>query len=327
VASPPALRLPAAIGIGGSAGAIEVVAHVLSDLPPDLAVPIFVVVHIAPTGSVLPDILQRRTSARVVNPLNGEPIEPGTVYVAPPDQHMTVSGGEIVLSREPRENGHRPAVDPLFRSLAREYGPSAVGLVVSGARDDGSAGMLHIKRAGGTALVQDPEESLYDGMPRNAMMAVQVDGALPARNLARRLIELAQRPMTPDQEPTSPSGTDAGREREPGAGTRFTCPDCGGVLFEHRESGLERFTCSVGHAYSPEALDAQQEHELEGALWAAVRSLEDRATLLRRMAARAAGSGRESLAANFEARARDSSERAQTIRGVITQPPAEEEVA
>jgi two-component system, chemotaxis family, protein-glutamate methylesterase/glutaminase len=317
----------AVIAIGGSAGAIEVITQIVSGLPPDLPAPVLVAVHIAPTSSALPEILERRASMLVKRPVNGEALEAGRIYVAPPDQHLTVANGRVVLDREPRENGHRPAVDPLLRSVARDYGRAGVGVIVSGARDDGSAGLIHIKHAGGVALVQDPEESLYDGMPRNAMRTTQVDGVYRTREIAQRLVDLSHRPMSVGSEPSHSAGAEAGRERAPGTGTRFTCPDCGGVLFEQREGGLERFACSVGHVYSPEALDAHQEHELEGALWAAVRSLEDRSTLLRRLAARALANEQQRVAENFEGRARDSDRRAQTIRRVITQPPGEEGVA
>ena len=318
---------PAVIAIGGSAGAIEVITQILAALPSDLPAPVLVVVHIAPTSSALPEILERRTSLLVRRPVNGEALEAGRVYVAPPDQHLTVAEGRIVLDREPRENGHRPAVDPLLRSIARDYGRAGVGVIVSGARDDGSAGLIHIKHAGGVALVQDPEESLYDGMPRNAMRATRVDGVHHVRELARRLVDLSHRPMSVEPEPSHSAGAEAGRERAPGTGTRFTCPDCGGVLFEQREGTLERFACSVGHVYSPEALDACQEHELESALWSAVRSLEDRATLLRRLAARARTNDQARMAENFEGRARESDRRAETIRRVITEPPGDEGVA
>jgi two-component system chemotaxis response regulator CheB len=317
-AGPAPQDFPAVIGVGASAGGVEALTRLVSLLPGDLPAPLLVVLHVAPTGtSVLPSILARRTVLTVGSPLGPELLRPGHIYVAPSDAHLDVVDGTVRLTREPRENGHRPSVDPLLRSIARAYGPRAVGIVLSGNRDDGARGLAVLHSLGGTAIVQDPAECLYSGMPTNAALAVPDAEILGLDAIAARLTDLARRPPGPDPEPEP----DLMSER---IATRFTCPDCGGVIFEERHGGAESYACSVGHAYSPESLSDEQARHLESALWAAVRSLEDRAVLLRRLAERAREREHRNAAAQFERQAEDMVGRSATIRAVIAEPPAEQ---
>lgn len=180
------------IAIGASAGGVEALRQLVGSLPSDLPAAIFVVLHIAPNGcSVLPSILNRCSKLPVVHPKDGELIEYGKIYVAPPDSHLLVKRGYIQLSHGPKENRHRPAIDALFRTAARYYGSRVVGVVLSGNLDDGTAGLLAIKMQGGVAIVQDPEEALYDGMPRSAIENVEVDRILPLSEMAEVLTKLA----------------------------------------------------------------------------------------------------------------------------------------
>jgi two-component system, chemotaxis family, protein-glutamate methylesterase/glutaminase len=209
-----------------------------------------------------------------------------------------------------------------MRSAARHYGPGALGIVLSGSRDDGTAGLLAIKEQGGIAIAQDPDEALYDGMPRSALQHVELDAVLPVDRMANWIVD-----QVGDEDRISRGIGAAGDPGETGPaqspaevkgnGTRFTCPDCGGVLFERREGDLERFECSVGHVYSIDSLAAAQGEGLENALWAAVRTLEDRTALLGRMAARAGRSEHHRSARAFEAQARELAERARIIRIAI----------
>jgi two-component system chemotaxis response regulator CheB len=290
-------------------------------LPRDFPPAVLVVLHVAPTGtSVLPEILARAGTLPVVSPSDRQELLAGHVYVAPPDAHLVVEDSLMRLSQAPRENGHRPAIDPSMRSAAIAYGPEVVGIVLSGSRDDGTAGLMAIKAAGGVAIVQDPDEALYPAMPSSAIAHVDVDAVLPISAMAGWILEHAGRNSGPaesdppmDPQATSPHDVPAAA----GEGTRFTCPDCGGVLFERHEGELSRFECSVGHVFSIESLSSAQAEALEGALWAAVRSLEDRAALLRRMAQRARTSGHAGTAKSFDAQAADALQRAQTIRAAI----------
>jgi len=334
-------RGQAVVIAGASAGGVEALVHLVRSLPADFPHAMLIVLHVSPSGtSVLPAILARACRLPVCAPADGEELSPGHVYVAPPDSHLVVEDSHLRLSQAPRENGHRPAIDPTMRTAANAYGGATIGIVLSGSRDDGTAGLIAIKARGGIAIVQDPEEALYPAMPLSAIAHAEPDAVLPVAAMARWILQhnvQTNRAPTSSQSPTNPTRpTNPGNptasidthlavidtEDDPpgsatGDGTRYTCPDCGGVLFERHEGLLERFECRVGHVFSIESLSSAQADALENALWAAVRSLEDRAALLRRLA----GGGRDGdglrAAAAFERQADDAFERARTIRGTI----------
>jgi two-component system chemotaxis response regulator CheB len=177
------------IVVGASAGGVPVLSELLQGLPADLSASVVVVVHTSPTSpGVLPQILDRAGQIPVQRATDGEILECGRVYVAPPDHHLLITDNRIHLSRGPRENGFRPAVDPLFRSAARSYGPRVIGVVVSGGLDDGTQGLLLIKRYGGIAIVQDPNEAMFNSMPLSAMQNVEVDRVLPIKEIPAALV-------------------------------------------------------------------------------------------------------------------------------------------
>ena len=313
-------RSQSVIVAGASAGGVEALIALVRSLPKDFPHAILIVLHVSPTGtSVLPAILNRACHLPVSSPQDGEELCSGHVYVAPPDLHLIIGDGRLHLSQAPRENGHRPAIDPTMRSAAEAYGGGTIGIVLSGSRDDGTAGLLAIKASGGKAIVQDPAEALYDAMPRNAMAHVELDAVLPIAGMADWIMRHAgnngaeggHAPVEAEETSNPSPATPAGE------GTRFTCPDCGGVLFERHEGALARFECSVGHVFSIESLSSAQAEALENALWAAVRSLEDRAALLRRLGAWAGSGGQERSAASFGRQADEAIERARTIREAI----------
>jgi two-component system chemotaxis response regulator CheB len=302
--------------VGASAGGVEALVRFVASLPPGFPAAVLVVLHVSATGtSVLASILARAGRLPVATAQDGEPLAPGRLYVAPPDRHLLADGGRVQVIQTPRENGHRPAVDPTMRSAAQAAGGRTAGVILSGSRDDGTAGLLAIKRAGGVAVVQDPEEALYEGMPRSAIEHVDVDAVLRVDDIGAWLQGSAFEVRGEDH----PPGEHLVDPHPRGVGTRFTCPDCGGVLFEHVDGTLVRFACSIGHAYSIEALAGGQGHELENALWAAVRALEDRAVLLGRLAERARGSRQHRSATTFAAEAVRVRERSQVIREAISQ--------
>jgi two-component system chemotaxis response regulator CheB len=286
------------VAIGASAGGVEALQKVVGGLPPELPAAVFVVMHVAPTrASVLSDILARASQMQVTPAHDGERFERGHVYVAPPDVHMLVGPGNVRLTHGPRENGHRPAIDPLFRSATRAYERRAVGVVLSGTLDDGTAGLRFLKRHGGVAIVQDPKDALYPGMPESALAHVAVDRVAPAAGIADAICAMLDEPVhvaDTGRRPANGSDPDLVElpPRENDIPTALTCPACGGVLHETDEGRLTRFACQVGHVYSPESLVDGQAEALEGALWAALRSLEERADLLRRMARRAISESR-----------------------------------
>ncbi|SRR6266436_461463 len=182
------------IVVGASAGGVKALVTVVRSLPKDLPATIFMVLHIpAEVPSVLPDILSRSGPLVAVHAVDGAAIEYGQIYVAPPDHHLLVERGKMRVVRGPRENRSRPAVDPLFRSAASAYGPRVVGVVLTGALDDGTAGLLAVKRRGGVAIVQDPDEALYPDMPASAVTSVAIDYILPLSDIGPLLVRLANR--------------------------------------------------------------------------------------------------------------------------------------
>ncbi len=320
------------IVVGASAGGVEALKELVAHLPPDLPAVVFVVVHVpAYHTSAMPNILTRASPLEAVHPQDGETIQPGCIYVAPPDQHLLINNGHIHLSRGPRENGHRPAIDPLFRSAANAYGPRVVGVILSGMLDDGSLGLATVKGRGGVAIVQDPADALYSDMPNNAIRNVPVDYILPLHEIGPLLARLAAEEAAREEGEVlmenKPEATEAEivrndkalleRNGRPGEPTVLTCPDCGGVLWELHNGNLLRYRCHVGHAYSAESLMLEQANTLEAALWTAVRALEEKASLARRMAARANKHATRLMAARFEAQALDAEQRAALVRQVL----------
>jgi two-component system, chemotaxis family, protein-glutamate methylesterase/glutaminase len=318
------------IVIGASAGGVEALSRLVRDLPPELPAAVLVVLHVpAHSRSVMPAILTRAGRLPAAHAVDGQVIEAGRVYIAPPDHHMIVKQGIVRLTRGPHENGHRPAVDPLFRTAAHAYGPRVIGVVLSGALDDGSAGLVAIKRRGGLAVVQDPEDALYDGMPRHAIENVAVDRVLPVNLIGAELARLAALPA--DTTAAEPVTDDLEKEAgfaeiamdamtnasHPGTPSGFACPDCGGALWQLQEEEFLRYRCRVGHAWSADSLLAEQTEALEAALWTALRALEEKRELSERLSQRADQRGHQLVATRFHEQAREAEERARLIREVL----------
>lgn len=315
--------------VGASAGGVEALSQFVETLPADLQAVVLVVLHVSPHGtSYLPSILSRAGSLPATHPTDGQPIEKGKIFIAPPDHHMLVKDGHISLARGPRENGHRPAVDPLFRSAARSYGERVIGIILSGTLDDGTAGLMAVKLRGGIAVVQDPETATYPGMPRSAVENVRVDHVVPLSQIAPLVAHYAINnpgtvlPLSPS-DPAEPA-TDAARldesvlvDEKSGHPSVFACPECGGALWEINEGGLVRFRCRTGHAFSAQTLLAEQVESLEEALWVALRALEEQAELAERLAERAKQHGHRHGRAHFMKQAQEAKERASLIRRVL----------
>jgi two-component system, chemotaxis family, protein-glutamate methylesterase/glutaminase len=313
--------------LGGSAGAIEAICTILRTIPPDIPAAFFVVIHLNPTvPSLLAGILARRIQLRVAEGFDNTVIEAGTVYVAPPDQHLTIHEDRVRLGRGPRENGFRPAVDPLFRSAAASIGEGVIGVVLTGNLDDGTTGLIAIKQHGGIAIVQDPAEALYPSMPASAIQEAPVDYVLPVSAIGDRIVALVNesrvqsisiaRDVTPDiaiggDMPLSHS------ERENGHPANLGCPDCGGTLWELKEGELTRYRCRVGHAFSDEALLAAQNESLETALWTAFRALEELHEQAKRIAERMAKRGHKVVADRFTKQAEDARRRSAIVRAAL----------
>ncbi|HJQ70507.1 MAG TPA: chemotaxis protein CheB [Blastocatellia bacterium] len=322
------------IVIGASAGGIEALKALVKLLADDLPASLFITLHVPGNGtSVLPKILSRVAPFAAHHPEDMEAIEHGRIYIAPPDTHLLVKRGHVRLTRGPKENGFRPAIDPMFRTAARYYGHRVVGVILSGTLDDGTAGMIAIKKQGGIAIAQDPDEALYNGMPLSAIENAGVDYVAPLSEIASILIRLANEPIEEGEEPVSDDmelESDISelefdslhRDRRPGSPSRFSCPECNGVLWEIDDENLLRFRCRVGHAYSAETLLAEQSDAVEAAMWAALRALEENVALMSRLADRMRRRGHEKTAERFEAQARDADNRAEVLRQTLITRPA-----
>ncbi|MDG4825812.1 chemotaxis protein CheB [Asanoa sp. WMMD1127] len=288
---------PHVIVAGASAGGVEALRAMVAGLPADLPAAVLIVLHVPRTSpSALPAILSRAGKLPAHTARDGETLEHGHIYVAPADHHLLVLDHRLRLSRGPSENGHRPAIDPLFRSAARALGPRVVGVVLSGARDDGAAGLGTIAQRGGQCVVQEPDDALHASMPRAAMERVRVDAVASAAAMGEvltKMVKAAAERLTAGDDESRPllDGEIAMSELadltsedlalEPAG---YGCPSCGGSLFEISDQPVPRYRCRVGHAWSPQSLLDEQAVALEGALWMALRALEDKASLSRRMA-------------------------------------------
>ncbi len=297
--------------IGASAGGVAPLREIVAGLPSDFPASVMVVLHLSrEQPSMLADLLDRGGPLAASFAEEGEPIEPGRIYVAPADKHLMVEDEQLSVVYGPTENRHRPSVDVLFRSAARWYGPRVVGVVLSGALDDGTAGLVAIKIRGGVTVVQDPVEAFMSDMPRNALRYLEIDHVLPAAEIAPLLIRLTRERARPGE----PASDDMAKETEiveldpkvledgdkPGRNSVFSCPDCNGVLWEIEEGNLLRFRCRVGHAYSPESMVAAHSDSLERALFTALRILEERMALRKRMLSQAKERRLAHLAEHFQ---------------------------
>jgi len=277
---------------------VEALRSLVRALPADFGAPICVVLHRpAHSVSLVAGILERAGRLPAHDAIDGERLEPGRIYVAPPDQHLLIEPGHLRLSRGPRENLSRPAIDPLFRSGAQVYGPAAIGVVLTGDLDDGAAGLDTIRRLGGVTIVQDPQDAQAPSMPAHALRHGPVDYCLALEDIPGVLVDEVARYVAPDadRKPVSrdievevkiaaeEKGMDAGLAliAEPSV---FACPECHGVLLRLKQAHPARFRCHTGHAYSSVSLAAAFETHVEDALWGAVRALEEASMLLQEMA-------------------------------------------
>lgn len=318
------------IVLGGSAGAVEALSEIVSGLPADLPASLFVVVHFPSYGvSMLPGILSRAGRLKAVHAADGDAFEPGMIYAAPPDHHLLVKPGRMRVVRGPRENGHRPAVDPLFRTAAASHGDRVIAVVLSGNLDDGTAGLAAVRRRGGVAVVQHPEDALYPGMPASAAAHVDVHHLPALSEIAPLLVRLVNEPL-PEREDPMPHDelefeadiaemTHAALRSDdrPGVPSGFTCPECHGALWEIRDGDASHFRCRVGHAFGGETLMAEQASAVEAALWTAFQALKERSALSRRMAERMEKRGNGRTAERYHDEAAMADQRASLIHDVL----------
>jgi len=289
------MRTKQVVVVGASAGGIEALRELVAGLPADFPAPVCIVLHTAPQApGVLDSILSRSGPLPARNAADRDRLEPGRIYIAPPDCHLLVEPGRTRVTKGPRENRFRPAIDPLFRSAAQVFGPAAIGVILTGNLGDGTAGLWTIKQLGGTTIVQDPADALFPAMPQSALDHVRIDYVLPLSEIASLLLRLtaeevaAPTPAAPTPEsvevevriakeaPPLEVGLEGISEPSP-----FACPECHGVLMKLKEGGPIRFRCHTGHAYSIDSLMLAVSEAIEEALWNAIRALEEGDMLLR----------------------------------------------
>jgi two-component system chemotaxis response regulator CheB len=316
------------IVIGASVGGVEALSSLVAQLPEDLAATLFVVQHTLPTArGQMAQILDRAGPLTATLAQDGENFTPAHIYVAPPDHHLIVQEGYLRVTRGLRENRVRPAIDPLFRSAAVAYGARVVGVVLTGMQNDGTAGLLAVKRCGGIAVVQDPTDALYPDMPLSALEYVEVDYCVPLLKIGPLLYRLIQEP--PVGTPPVPQDllVEVGIADNPAENTdcaqalgrpvSLTCPECGGPLWELRHEKLQRYRCRLGHAFTPESLLEGQSEVIEYALWAAVRTMEDRVHMLTSLAQGRRDRGQSKVADLYTRRALELKTQAQQIRQML----------
>jgi two-component system, chemotaxis family, protein-glutamate methylesterase/glutaminase len=329
--------------IGASAGGVKALIRLAGALPRDLPMAVLAVVHYPEeTASVLPQLLSRAGPLGATSPRDRDPIEHGRIYVAAPGSHLQVKEGRVRLVRGPKENYHRPAIDPLFRTAALAYGARVVGVVLSGADGDGTAGLQAVKQRGGLAVVQDPDEALFARMPKSALEYVEVDYCLPLDEIAALLSRLATEarskegveqggyPMSDDmeleQKMSELDPATLNSDERPGDVSSLTCPDCSGPLYEISEGEWSRYRCRVGHAYgSAEDVLEKNRDKLEDTLYFALNKLQENANIAGRLAAMAHKGGQEMAAARFEERERESRQHDDTLRRVLLGSPLSQE--
>jgi two-component system chemotaxis response regulator CheB len=319
--------------IGTSAGGMDALQRLVATLPGDLPASLFVVWHLPPgTKSILPAVLSKAGKLPASMPKDGDRIERGRIYVAPNDHHMLVENGYIRVARGPKENRFRPAIDPLFRSAAYVYGTRVIGIVLTGALDDGTAGLWTIKLRGGTTIVQEPSEAQMKSMPLNALANVEVDHKLPVAEIGPLLARLvaqpapAARPLSPQEQRKTQheiriaETQDALEENVMAFGSLspFTCPECRGALTQLREGRVVRFRCHTGHAFSAASLLESSNEQVEARLWDGVRALDETVMLLTKLGEEFTRAGDLQAAELCFDKAREAHERSQPVRAAAT---------
>jgi two-component system chemotaxis response regulator CheB len=321
------------IVIGASAGGFDAIKELIAMIPNNLKASIFIVWHMSPTiTGVLPQVLNRLQSLYAAHAVNMEPITPGRIYVAPPDKHLILEKDRVRVTRGPKENGFRPAIDPLFRSAAYSLGPRVIGIVLSGALDDGSAGLWNIKQYGGIAIVQDPQEAIVPAMPENAIRAVAVDHIVPVEGMPALLDKLTSEEIPGSSVPNDPeiqkrtemeiriAVQDEAIEEEImlfGELTPYTCPECHGVLSALREGNRIRYRCHTGHAFSADSLLAIISKDIEQSLWNTIRSMEESIILLNHMGDHFAEANEPQIAAQYFKKANEATRRNKLVRQAV----------
>jgi two-component system, chemotaxis family, protein-glutamate methylesterase/glutaminase len=319
------------IVIGASAGGFEAMKKLVAGLPSDLQASLFIVWHMSSdVRGVLPQVLNRLETIPAEHAFDKEPIQQNRIYIAPPNFHLLVERGRVRVTKGPKENRFRPAVDPLFRSAAYAYGSRVIGVILTGALDDGTSGLWTVKHLGGTAVVQDPSDAEVPSMPENALREVDVDYVVPVAEMADLLVNLTKEQLkasevvmgenkqTEFEIKTAAEGSsfESGIMKF-GSLTPFTCPDCHGVLFELKDGKRSRFRCHTGHAFSSDSLLTTVTEKIEDSLWNAIRGIEESVMLLNHMGEHFANLNETHLATLYFKKAHEAQDRIDIVRRAV----------
>lgn len=342
--------------IGASAGGVQALESLVKALPPKLSAVVLVVLHRPPDyASMLSEILRRAGPLQVSDAIEGEVPRYGRIYTAATDRHLVIEHGILRLVRGPKENHSRPAIDPLFRSAAQEFGRRVVGIILSGTLFDGTSGLFAIKRQGGLTIVQDPNEASFPSMPESAIGNVAVDHILPVAEIAALLVHVAARNEVnagdivmnsemqsevttamsaegskiemsngPSEFDTLPRVVEHDREQQlrgerHGRTSLYTCPECGGTLWQADDMGLLQFRCHVGHVYTGEGMAREQNETLERSLWMSVRLVKDKVLLLRQLARSADDRGDRDMARRLDESARKAEAHERALQNILAE--------
>ena len=320
--------------VGASAGGVRALQILAAGLPAGFPAPLLVVQHVGNYPSILPRLIARSGPLPAAHAADGEAIRPGHIHVAPPDHHMLVEDGRIRLSRGPKEQHARPAIDPLFRSAALAWRAQAIGVLLTGLLDDGTAGLQAIKRCGGIAVVQDPEDAEAPSMPSSALRYVEVDHSAPLDAIGALLTQLVSRAPAPvraaggaeremrENEIMLGKGDFMEHLKSIGKPSTFVCPECDGALWEIEGSKPRSFRCHTGHAFSLRNLQHAQSEAADDALWSAFRALQEKEVLLRDLAESHAAADAAGEAQRLRDEAERTAQHARTLRALIEAVPS-----
>lgn len=315
------------IVIGTSAGGLEALDRLIGQFSTNLPASVFVVQHFSPDASGAPLLqrLGRHGAFHCKLAIDGERFERGRIYVAPPDYHLLVKGPALLVTKGARENGYRPAIDPLFRSAAVTHGPHVIGVVLTGMRDDGTAGLVAIQKCGGVTVVQDPNDATYPGMPQSALANLRVDHCVRIAAMGALLDELVREPARHDTPVPDDVKTEAiiaervlsdvSAVNGLGDLVPYNCPNCGGPLWKMQAAATPRFRCHTGHSFTAAALLESQAEKIEETLWVCLRMFEERKNLLKGLASMS-----DTRGTSIAAKAREADVHIERIRAILLSP-------
>jgi two-component system chemotaxis response regulator CheB len=318
--------------VGASSGGIEALRTLAAGITRHFSAAVCVVLHTSPQSpGILDAILNRASVLPAITAASGMRLEGGRIYVAPPDHHLLIEPGVLRLSKGPKENRFRPAIDPLFRTAAQVYGPAVIGVVLSGNLGDGTAGLITIKQLGGTAIVQDPDDALFPSMPQSALTYVSVDHVAPVSHIGPLLADLVSRPIDEMGRVPIPKDVEVevkiAREENPvdaGLGevaepSPFTCPECHGVLLRLKQADPLRFRCHTGHAFSADSLLAAINDGIEASLWSTMRALQEGSLLVEHLAVHVKERGDSDSAGALAQQVETIQKQIEVVRNMVTE--------